>query len=184
MKTRVKGMDITTTMDDVVVSIKIPKRKAEAIMDELERLKGEDLDFEIKKHRYKRSLNANSYAWVLINNIAEKISADPVEVYRKFIRESGKVYVTELSEKAIPVFSEVWSAHGIGWMVETLDYSYHDGMKVVRAFFGSSTYNTKEMSRFIDNIVHEARGLGLETMTPAELEGLKAAWQRADEPKQ
>ena len=113
MKTRVKGMDITTTMEDVVVSIRIPKRKAEAIMDELDRLKGEDLDFEVKKHRNKRSLNANSYAWVLINNIAEKISADPVEVYRKFIRESGVVNVIELSESAVSVFAEAWSAHGI-----------------------------------------------------------------------
>lgn len=184
MRTMINGMGITTTMDDVVVSIRIPKKKAASIMDELLKLQDQDLDIEIKKHRNKRSLNANNYAWQLIGKIAEKINADPVEVYRKFIREAGVLKVLEISENALPVFDRAWSDHGIGWIVEVLDYSRTEGMKLVRAFYGSSTYDSKQMSRYIDNVVQEAKTLGIETMTPAELEGLKEAWQRADERKQ
>lgn len=43
-------------------------------------------------------------------------------------------------------------------------------------WYGSSSYDTKEMSRLIDYIADEAKGLGIETMTPDELAQLKAAW--------
>lgn len=44
------------------------------------------------------------------------------------------------------------------------------------AYFGSSTYNTKEMSVLIDSIVCEAKELGIETATPEELERMKREW--------
>jgi hypothetical protein len=42
---------------------------------------------------------------------------------------------------------------------------------------GSSEYDTKEMSRFIDGIVAEAKELGIETLPPAELETMMKAWK-------
>ena len=41
---------------------------------------------------------------------------------------------------------------------------------------GSSEYNTAEMSHFIDMVVQEAKELGIETLTPDELERMKQAW--------
>lgn len=43
-------------------------------------------------------------------------------------------------------------------------------------YYGSSTYNTEQMSRLIDNIVQDCKAVGIETMTPAELAALKDAW--------
>ena len=50
---------------------------------------------------------------------------------------------------------------------------------------GSSEYDTKEMSSFIDGIISEAKGLGIETLPPEELERMmkdygKKITQRAD----
>ena len=42
---------------------------------------------------------------------------------------------------------------------------------------GSSEYDTKEMSVFIDGVVSEAKELGIQTETPEEIERLKALWQ-------
>ena len=42
-------------------------------------------------------------------------------------------------------------------------------------YYGSSTYDTQQMSLLIDHIVQDAKALGIETMTPAELEALKIA---------
>jgi hypothetical protein len=52
------------------------------------------------------------------------------------------------------------------------------GETVKMAFLrGSHTYNTAEMSRLIDAAVEEAKELGVETMTPEQLEKMKAAWK-------
>ena len=42
---------------------------------------------------------------------------------------------------------------------------------------GSSEYDTKEMSHFIDGIVAEAKELGIETLPPDELESMMKAWK-------
>lgn len=42
---------------------------------------------------------------------------------------------------------------------------------------GTSEYDTKEMSVFIDGVVSEAKELGIQTETPEEIERLKALWQ-------
>jgi hypothetical protein len=41
---------------------------------------------------------------------------------------------------------------------------------------GSHTYDTREMSRLIDGTVEEAKELGIETLTPEQLERMKASW--------
>ena len=48
----------------------------------------------------------------------------------------------------------------------------------LQCYFGSSTYNTKEMSVLIDGIVYEAKELGIETLPPDELERMKVEWNQ------
>lgn len=43
-------------------------------------------------------------------------------------------------------------------------------------YFGSSTYDTAQMSRLIDLCVQDCKQVGIETMTPAELEALVERW--------
>lgn len=45
-----------------------------------------------------------------------------------------------------------------------------------RIYRGSHTYDTKEMSILIDGTVQEAKDLGIETMTPDELDRIKQEW--------
>jgi hypothetical protein len=44
---------------------------------------------------------------------------------------------------------------------------------------GSSQYDSKQMATLIDGIVSECKELGIETMTPQELEGLKQTWGKS-----
>jgi hypothetical protein len=46
-----------------------------------------------------------------------------------------------------------------------------------KVYKGSSEYDTREMSIFIDGIVSEAKQLNIETLTPKELENLKNSWR-------
>lgn len=53
------------------------------------------------------------------------------------------------------------------------------GWTEVYLYIGSSKYNTKEMARLIDYVVEECKPLGIDTMTPDEIERLKAAWTQS-----
>ena len=51
-----------------------------------------------------------------------------------------------------------------------------EGYRNIKCYFGSSTFDTKEMSHFIDMIVTDCEELGIETATPDELARLKQTW--------
>ena len=84
-----------------------------------------------------------------------------------------------MQEKAVDDFIKAWQNNGIGWICEVVD-STLDGCKKVFAYYGSSTYDTKQMSRIIDMAVQDAEALGIETMPPEELESLLAQWGKKD----
>jgi len=57
-----------------------------------------------------------------------------------------------------------------------MDYSKTEGFILMNAYYGSSTYNSKQMSRLVDSVVYECKNLGIETMPLAELESLLERW--------
>lgn len=134
----------------------------------------------IKQAKKCRSLNANAYMWALCEQIADAVNSTRTEIYRKAIREVGVYADLQLKADAVETFRAVWSGRGIGWMTDLFDAMSMDGQTyvMVRAYYGSSTYNTKEMSRLLDNIVQEAQGLGIETMEDRELQRIKESWLR------
>lgn len=46
----------------------------------------------------------------------------------------------------------------------------------LQCYFGSSTYDTKQMSVLIDGVVSECQELGIETLPPDEIQDLKNRW--------
>ena len=51
--------------------------------------KNKKYDVEIKEHREHRSLNANSYCWVVCEKIAKAINSTKIDVYKRAIRDVG-----------------------------------------------------------------------------------------------
>lgn len=129
----------------------------------------------IERLKRKRSLNANNYMWQLCQKIAENVGATKETVYRKNIREVGSFETVELISAGAARFIRSWEANGLGWVAEPM--SERGGYTTVIAYYGSSSYDTAEMTRLIDAVVDEAKALGIETMTPLELDRLKAAWK-------
>lgn len=132
----------------------------------------EDVEITIKKFRAKRSLDANAYAWVLIDQIAAELGVTKETVYRNAIRNIGGVSETVCVRKsAVEKLTEGWSKNGLGWQVETMP-SKLPGCTNVILYYGSSTYDSKQMSALIDTLVDDCHELGLETRTPEEIESL------------
>jgi len=143
-------------------------------IDEVAKLKDEPLDVELKKHRERRSTNANNYSWLLISKIAEKMfpPMNKNEVYLEMLKRYGQgTTISVLTERLPDVQRELdyWEQIGTG-KVNGKDFTH------LRMWVGSSKYDTKEMSIFIDGIVSEAKELGIETMTPDELRKMTEEW--------
>lgn len=134
-----------------------------------------DKVFEIKEHKVKRSLNANAYCWVLLNKIADVIKSTKEEVYREYIRNKGIFRVITMNKEAADTFIKVWEEKGLGWVCDKSESKF-EGMVDVIAYYGTSSYNTKQMAYFIDYVVEEAKNLDIETLTPDEIERLKNLW--------
>lgn len=141
-------------------------------------LVGGQVDVEIKRHHKKRSLSANAYAWVLTDKIAAATNQPKIDVYRETIRNIGGVSdIVCAQDRAVDALRSGWEAHGIGWVTDTIP-SKLDGCTNVILYYGSSTYDTQQMSRLIELLVQEAKALGIETMTPKELERLREEWEK------
>lgn len=137
--------------------------------------KGKELSVEIKQYRQKRSLDANSYAWVLMTKIADVLRTDKEAVYIEMLKRYGQREPQLLSvvEEATDMVYRATRNHCIEVGESELNGKLFKHMAIL---IGSSQYDTKQMSILIDGIVSECKELDIETMTPAELAGLKERW--------
>lgn len=133
-------------------------------------------DLTVKPHRERRSLDANAYCWVLLDKLADALDTTKEELYRECIRHIGPHKDFALTEDEAKTFRVAWERLGTGWPTEQVDYSQDGEKVVVRAYYGSSTYNTRQMSRLIDQIVAECKAQGIETLPPDRLAALMEDW--------
>ena len=135
-------------------------------------------DLEVKEHRKKRSLDANAYAWVLINKIADALRITPTEIYRQAIQNVGGNYeILPVKEEAAEHFKQVWEAQGLGWPCVDMGKSKIDGYRNLRAYYGSSTYSTTQMAQLIDILLQDCRALDIEVKSDEEIASIMGAWQ-------
>lgn len=137
----------------------------------------ENLSLSVGDVKRKRSLDANAYCWVLLGKLAEATGIPKTEIYQHHIREiGGNSQVVCIQTPGVDKLREGWAHNGVGWVTDVFP-SKLDGCTNVTLYYGSSTYDTRQMSRLIDNIVQDCREQGIETMTPEELERLKESWK-------
>lgn len=122
---------------------------------------------EIKQYRQKRSKNANSYMWELIGQLSQKMNKSTEDLYRNYIKEFGIFRDIELQPEAVGTLKHIWAAYGLGWFSEEVD-TVND-KTTLRLYYGSSSYNTYQMSKLINAVVEDCKAVDIETMTPEEL---------------
>lgn len=144
-----------------------------------EELREKVLTISFKVFRKKRSREANSYMWVLIGKLALKMRLSADEIYRGYVKQMGVYKQFEISDNAIDTLFHGWGLNGTGWFGEKIDQCHYVGFSVVRLYYGSSVYNTEQMSRLIDCVVQDCKAVGIETMTPAELAVIVNDWRVA-----
>ena len=179
METTGKIKDITKDWltEKLIVSFLI-----DTLPSDIEELQGGGaLDITAKRHRNKRSLNANAYFHVLANKIATKCGESITERKNSLIAEYGQIdefVKTIILDDAID-WRKIEALH----LRPTKATRVLDNGRRYRVYCvmrGSSTYDTAEMAHLIDGTVEAAKELGIETLTPDELLRMKAAWKKKD----
>lgn len=142
----------------------------ENITGSIDKIKDKLLRITVKQYREKRSLDSNAYAWVLMQKIAEAIQSDKWSVYLMMLERYSRAFTH------IIVKPDIVDRVKAEWRtVRELGEITVNGMTGIQlqCYFGSSTFDTKEMSVFIDGLVYECRQLGIETLPPEEIERMK-----------
>ena len=130
-----------------------------------------DKMFSIEEYKEKRSHQANRFCWELCGKLAKVLKTSKEEVYFQELKKYGQFDVVNLLAEVDPKryfkYYEVLS-----------EFTYF-GVKrqEVAVYLGSSQYDTKEMSEFIDGIVSDCEELGISTLPPWEIERLKEMWK-------
>lgn len=136
-----------------------------------------DVDVTVKKHREKRSLDANAYFWVLVDRLAEKTRISKTDIYRRYIREIGGNHeMVCVIDSAVEKLRNGWEHNGLGWQTDTMP-SRIPGCTNVILYYGSSTYNTRQMSHLIDMAVQDCQEQNIETLSPEKLAGMMEEWR-------
>lgn len=178
-------MQTTGTIEDISIDYKTRKSKISLLLDTkeieiVEQLKNENkLNVELKKYREKRSLNANNYFWKMLQELCELAEIDPIEEYKRRVKQLGIFRRFKIEKDNIKTFEKMWTAQGVAWFCEIADTEYIGEIefKIINAYYGSSSFNTKQMSRLINDLVQDCKAYEIETKTPEEVDSLLRSWE-------
>lgn len=146
------------------------------IREALAQLVDKPLRVKICQWREKRSLDANSYYWKLLTELSEKLQCSKPYLHNMMLRQYGQDEMIDgqLIRLVLPEGPEAErkaeEAESYHIRPTTEIRTGADG-RLYRTYImmrGSSTYDTREMSRLIDGLVEECKAQGIETLPPDE----------------
>lgn len=145
----------------------------EDITGSIGKIKDKPLTIIAKLYRNRRSLDANAYAWVLMQKIAEAIHSDKWSVYLMMLERYSRAFthIIVRPDVADRVKAEWRTVKDLG----PITVNGQSGIQL-QCYFGSSTFDSKEMSVFIDGLVAECKQMDIETLPPAEIERMQKEW--------
>lgn len=116
-------------------------------------LQNRDKIFEIKEVNSSRTLSQNSIAWALITLIANELKKSKEEVYIDMLKDYGQSMLIPVPKGEKPIFKYyIYKSSSI------LNGKEADWYLVLK---GSSEFDKKEMTIFIDGIVQECNNLDI-----------------------
>ncbi|MDD6191873.1 MAG: hypothetical protein PUB24_02175 [Lachnospiraceae bacterium] len=144
------------------------------VESQIDELKGFDkLKIKVAKWTNKRSLDANAYFHVLVGKIADAMPTPISKAYCKnfLLGKYGQREMQDGKPIIISVISSIDMMEREDIHTIIVGYGNVDGKEFTHyaVIRGSHTYDSKEMSVLIDGTVEEAKALGIETLTPEEL---------------
>lgn len=134
------------------------------------------LSIKAVKKRKKRSLDANAYAWLIIGKLADAMRMSKEELYKDKLFEHGQSErILVRADVDVEHFYPYTRYKSTTWKKDEKSNEYEKYHEYLFAR-GTSSYDTREMSIFIDGIVEDAKEQGIDTIPRVDLEKMKAKW--------
>lgn len=131
-------------------------------------------DYEIAKAKKHRSLDANAYAWALIGQLARAMSIDKDCIYRSAVNAVGAFETLMMKNDAFEDFQRIWAQKGLAWIADKIDE--RGDFAIVNAYYGSSVYDTKQMSALIDYLKQDCESIGID-VDDGRISSLLEEWE-------
>ena len=114
----------------------------------------------------------------MLQEVCDYKDIDTIEDYKRRVKELGIFKQFKIMTQDVKTFEKIWTDRGIAWFCEIVDTTYigDTEFKIINAYYGSSSYNSKQMSRLIDNLVQDCKAVGIETKPQAEIDNLLRQW--------
>lgn len=178
MQIRVEKITYYRDPEGFWLNVRIPSEEVKPAMNWMASMdEGKEYGVSLDVLKKKRSLDSNAYCWVLIGKLANALCQPKSQIYRELVKDIGDNYDTVcVKNEALESLCARWEKHGLGWIAERFP-SKLEGCTNVNLYYGSSEYDSKQMSRLIDAVVAECKENGIETATPEELERMKEEWR-------
>ena len=129
----------------------------------------------IKPFRKKRSNDANALYWEMCGKLARATNDTTDNIYLRHIRDIANYDTLCMLTEAVPDFERRWKSNHKGRMVETRE-SKIPGCTTVLAYYGSSDFDTREMSILIQNCLQDCESVGIDTTPPDKISLLLDEW--------
>jgi len=144
-------------------------------LSEIEKIQNlEKLSIEAKQYRAKRSLDANALLWACLSEIAVALRTDKWDVYLMMLKRYGKYTYICVKPNIVDAVKAQWrECEEIG----TVNINGQEAVQLL-CYFGSSTYDTKEMSVLIDGVVSEMKEMGLQTPESKEIRRIMEEYEK------
>lgn len=141
-------------------------------MANLEQYLDKEINLDLKGQ--KRTNTANSYLWVLLGQLQEKLQIPKEDIYKQYIFGCGSYEVYQMPLEAFKTFYKAWASLGTGWVCDV--DSTKDDMATVFAYRGSSDYSKEEMSVLLGQVVNDCIAQGIPVKRKEDIESLIERW--------
>lgn len=146
--------------------------EANTILNNIDKYMGKKLRIACNVFRNKRSSDANAYMWVLLQKMAEVLQKSKDECYLDMLASYGVFTHLIVKPTVVERMIEEWKLLRVMGDVEV------NGVKGIQlqCYFGSSSYDSKQMAMLLNGVVSECKDLEIETLPPEELARMKQQW--------
>lgn len=154
-----------------MITFTVNERAAELEIDNIKDLP--QLSIEAKKYHKKRSLEANALLWACLGDIAAALRTDKWQVYLLMLKRYGKYTYICVKPNAVEAVKAHWRE------CEEIGRVTIGGQEAVQllCYFGSSTYDSKEMSVLLDGVISEMKEIGLQPPLPRDVKSALEQWE-------
>ena len=114
----------------------------------------------------------------MCDKLAVKTGVQKTDIYRQYIKEiGGNNEILCIKNNAVDKFRETWSKTGLGYVTDIMP-SKINGCTNVVIYYGSSTYDSKQMQRLISLIEQDCIENGIQTLSNIELQRIIENWEK------